>query len=388
MAELYKDRHGNLGIDFTYPGLDRFRISLGMRYTKENLAWAKKAHLNALEREISAEDLPAIVKRFPKCQRLKCLAVTEAGHQVGLTVNELLDMVQQDYDENQRSNAPRFKSTIKHVRKYFQGKLAAELTGADLHAYKSRRLKEQASRGTINRELSAIRRGFNLAREQDILKEMPKFVLFEENNARKGMFSEAEMAALMRRLPDYLLELVQVAYLTGWRRGELLSRQWRHVKDGYLRLETGETKNGQGRAFPLGYPGLGEVFAQLEKRRERELAEGRIIPWLFHRDGEQIKGFRKVWDRVMDEMLAAGEIHQRMLFHDFRRTAVSNFDTLRIAQKATMQLTGHLTDAVYRRYSIVGKAQLDWVVQTANEAVAAGRAPWLDFSQKGVKASD
>jgi integrase len=45
-----------------------------------------------------------------------------------------------------------------------------------------------------------------------------------------------------------------VAYLTGWRLpSELFTRQWRHIDfaSGWLRLEPGETKNRDGRMFPL-----------------------------------------------------------------------------------------------------------------------------------------
>lgn len=374
MAELYTNRHGQIAIDFVYPGLDRFRFSLGVKATKENLTWAKKTHLDPLKKEISAEDLPAIVKRFGnKCNQLQRLAVTEEAGYAGLTINDLLDMVQRDYDENRRSNAPRFKSTVAHVRKYFQGKLATELTGADLALYKTRRLKEHASPGTINRELSAIRRGFNLARQQDILKAMPKFVMYREDNARKGQFNEPEIKAVLKYLPDYLHALVSAAYVTGWRKSELLSRQWRHVSDDYLRLEKGETKNGQGRDFPLSFPAMRALIDDLQKRRQQELAEGRIIPWLFHRGGQPIGSFRKAWDKAMDKAIAAGEITERRLFHDLRRTAVGNLDTLGTSRKATKELTGHLTDAIFDRYSITTKATLEWVAREAQRAIDEGR---------------
>jgi len=375
MAKLYTNQHGQIAIDFVYPGLDRVRFSLGVKDTKENLAWAKKTHLDPLKKEISAENLQAIVKRFGnKCERLQRLAATQTAGWVGKTIDDLLDMVQQDYDKNQRSNAPRFKSTVKHVRQYFRRKLATELTGDDLDLYGTQRLEEGASRGTINRELSAIRRGFKLARlKWSGFKARPEFVMFRENNARKGFFTEEEVQALLKYLPDYLHPYVKIAYITGWRKSELLSRQWRHVSERYLRLEEGETKNGKGRDFPLDFPGLREVFNELELRRRQELAEGRIIPWLFHRDGQQIQGFRKAWDNAMEKAVAVGEIAERRLVHDFRRSAVSNIDHLGLSRMAIKQLTGHLTDAVFDRYSMTPKPVLDWVAREAQRAIDEGR---------------
>jgi hypothetical protein len=48
--------------------------------------------------------------------------------------------------------------------------------------------------------------------------------------------------------PD-LAALVTVARFTGWRKAELVSRQWRHVDftAGWVRLEPEETKNREGR---------------------------------------------------------------------------------------------------------------------------------------------
>ena len=49
----------------------------------------------------------------------------------------------------------------------------------------------------------------------------------------------------------------------------------------------------KGRSFPLTAE-LREVLTQqLEKTAELEQRAGRVIPWLFHRDGRPIKDFRK-----------------------------------------------------------------------------------------------
>ncbi len=56
------------------------------------------------------------------------------------------------------------------------------------------------------------------------------------------------------RLPEHVRPVCEVAYITGWRvKSEILTRQKHHLdlKAGWLRLEPGETKNGEGRQFPL-----------------------------------------------------------------------------------------------------------------------------------------
>jgi integrase len=156
--------------------------------------------------------------------------------------------------------------------------------------------------------------------------------------------------------------VVTTAYATGWRvASELLTRQWKHVDlhAGWLRLDPGETKNGEGRNFPL----TPELQAVLEVQRERVLQiqrwTGQIIPWVFvHPFGEgraaagsPIKDFRGARAKVCSE---AG-VPDRLL-HDFRRTAVRNLERAGVARSATMKMVGHRTEAIYRRYAITDDA--------------------------------
>jgi integrase len=89
------------------------------------------------------------------------------------------------------------------------------------------------------------------------------------------------------------------AYITGWRvPSELLTRKWREHVDllnGWLRLEPGETKSGQGRMFPF-VPILRElVERQIESALAIERETGREVPWSFHKQGQRIVSFYRAW---------------------------------------------------------------------------------------------
>jgi integrase len=127
---------------------------------------------------------------------------------------------------------------------------------------------------------------------------------------------------------------------------EILTRQGKHVDfgSGWLRLEPGETKNDDGRMFPM-TPGLRTV---LERQRERttalEQAAGRIVPWVFHRNGRPVKSLRG----ARREACRLAGVPGRYA-HDFRRTAVRNLERAGVPRSTAMRIVGHKTETLYRR---------------------------------------
>jgi integrase len=111
-------------------------------------------------------------------------------------------------------------------------------------------------------------RSFRLAVRAGKVAVRPEFEMLHVDNARKGFFEVHQFVAVLDQLADYLKPVARAAYITGWRtKSELLNRQWRHVdlNTGWLRLDPGEGKTGEPRAFPL----TPELKAILETQRER-----------------------------------------------------------------------------------------------------------------------
>ena len=142
---------------------------------------------------------------------------------------------------------------------------------------------------------------------------------------------------------------------------EVLTLERRHLDltAGTLRLDPGSTKNGEGRVVYL-TPDLKATLAtQLARVEALQKRLGKIVPYLFpylagkKRAGTPRRDFRKAWKSACQAAGVPGALR-----HDFRRTAVRNMERTGVSRSVATKITGHKTEAVYRRYAIVSDADL------------------------------
>jgi integrase len=127
----------------------------------------------------------------------------------------------------------------------------------------------KAANATIRNELAALRRMFTLAIQASKIAQAPHVPSLRVSNSRSGFFEMEHFLAVLKHLPVDLRPVVEFAYLTGWRRSEILGLEWRNVdfRAGEVRLDPGATKNGEARTFPFSaYPPLGELLKWQRKR--------------------------------------------------------------------------------------------------------------------------
>lgn len=287
------------------------------------------------------------------------------------TWENLHDIVVNDYKANGRRSLKRLEQSLAHLDDAFKGCQADAITADRVTGYVARRLEAGAARATVNRELAALKRALRLAARAGRISAVPFISLLREANARRGFFEPEAFAAVVAHLPAPEALVVEVAYVTGWRvASEILTRQWRHVdlKAGWIRLDPGETKSGDGRQFPL-TPRLQQLLeAQRAATQALERETNQVIPWVFHRDGKQIRYFRRSW---ISACIAAGLGHEvrttegklvkkvaGAIPHDFRRTAVRNLERAGVSRSAAMAMVGHKTQSIYGRYAICAESDL------------------------------
>lgn len=74
-------------------------------------------------------------------------------------------------------------------------------------------------------------------------------------------------------------------------------------------------------------------------------------PYVFQYRGKRLRNIRSGFEKGCME---AG--YEEVIFHDTRRTAVRRMEDAGIPRREAMQITGHLTETVYKRYDIGSEA--------------------------------
>jgi integrase len=264
-----------------------------------------------------------------------------------------------EYLVNARKSHQDVKQRIHdHLAPWFTGRRLVSITTADVRAYTAHRLKQQAAKATVNRELAALKRMYSLAMQAGKILRRPYIPMLREDNTRKGFFERAQFEAVRAHLPVRLRGVATFAYTTGWRtKSEILPLQWHQVDRaaGTVRLEPGTTKNRDGRVFV--FTGLVDLQAAIDAQwaaHEALQAKGKLCPYVFARkNGTAIKSFRKAWITACAAAGCPGKIP-----HDFRRTAVRNLSRAGVPDTIAMKLTGHKTRSVFDRYDITSEEDL------------------------------
>src|SRR5262249_50275105 len=79
-----------------------------------------------------------------------------------------------------------------------------------------------------------------LAQQAGKLFHRPYIPTLEENNARQGLLEHGDFLRLRQELSDYLKDPVSFLYLSGWRKGEMQSLEWRGCGRGRNKASPGD----------------------------------------------------------------------------------------------------------------------------------------------------
>jgi integrase len=105
------------------------------------------------------------------------------------------------------------------------------------------------------------------------------------------------------------------------------------------------SKNKDGRVLAL----IGEIGEIIQRRRA---LRDKTVPSVLHRNGGQVKDFRKAWRTACRKAgipvraLQLG-VKDGRVFHDLRRTTARNLDRAGVPDRIAMGLMGHTPRAMY-----------------------------------------
>ena len=241
------------------------------------------------------------------------------------------------------------RGRVANLRSAFAGRVATAITTTAIREYQRHRREAGGAAATVNRETSALSRMFQLAVRSQRLPERPLFPeRLEENGPRQGFFEHREYEAVRRHLPAPYQDVLDFAYISGWRKREILDLQWSEVDErgGVVRLSPERSKTRQGRLLPISAP-IADVLSR--RRALRRAGESRV----FNRDHTTVRSWRRAWPEACRRAGVPGR-----LLHDCRRTAARNFVRAGVPERVAMMLTGHKTRAVFDRYHIVNEREL------------------------------
>jgi integrase len=259
---------------------------------------------------------------------------------------------------------------VDEYRSAFGWRRLSDISYLDMETYRNQRKATPTRAGkprsdaTVNREMSTLRHILNKAVEWGMLETSPfakgSRLMLKENNHRLRFLNDSEIETLLRACEDlktftpHLRPIVEVALLTGMRRGELLGLKWEHIRNGFIYVT--ETKSGKARQIPIN-DRLAEVFKGM--RRGNQLKS----PYVFC--DSQGKRFYDVKRSFASACRKAGV--EAFRFHDLRHIFASQLVMRGASLKAVQELLGHASLAMTMRYAHLSHEHLKDSVNLLND---------------------
>jgi integrase len=260
-----------------------------------------------------------------------------------LVLDDLEKKIEADYTRHGRRSCGTAKHCLKPVKEFFQFDRLVDITASKVEGYQDHRLKLGKARATVNREVRYLLHGYKLLFDAQEISVYPRVKLLAGENVREGFINRPEFDAICGALAPDVQDIVKFLYLSAWRSGEARKLEWSKVDltDWVVRLTRKNEKTKRPRTLAL----VGELREIIERRLEQRLPE---CPLVFHRNGKPIKSFRRAFKTACKNAGLEGIVP-----HDMRRSGVRNFTKAGLSESEGMSISGHRTNAIYKRYNII-----------------------------------
>lgn len=312
--------------------------------TRKTSTWYLKYYLNGkpLESSSGTDDYDEALAMLRKRMADGHAKSEHTEHPERVRMNQLFDLLLDDYRFKGRKSTYDTELRVNvNLRTFFGERKAQAMSTSVLREYVSHRRRQKAEAATINKELSFVRRAMKIGAQHEppLVLRVPHFEMLPVDNVREGILEHDQYRAVRDALPRHARIALVVAYHTGARKGEIRSIQRDRIdlKAKRIHLPGRTTKNGKPRYLP--------IYGDMEAELDMALSGCKpSCPLLVQDNGKPVFDFEKAWATACD---AAGIPHA--LFHDLRRTALTNMIEAGLSEKEAMEISGHKTRAVFDR---------------------------------------
>ncbi len=256
------------------------------------------------------------------------------------------------YSRSRKKTFRRDEEFVRNLRAFFGNQTLESLTLDQVEKYvvfrreKSRQARRKEITGaTLNRETTCLktivrRAVLNRQLDRNPLIGLKPFKEFP----RSRTLTQEEYNRLLSQCAPHLRAMVELAYVTAMRRGEILNLRWNQVdfKHRIILLEAADTKTQEKREVPFD-----AKLVETLQRVPRTLGSR----FVFTFKGKPIKDIKTAFRRACARA-GIGDFK----FHDLRHCAVTNLRKAGIPDNVVMSISGHKTTAMFRRYDAVDRS--------------------------------
>lgn len=241
----------------------------------------------------------------------------------------------------------RYETSVGNLKAFFGNMDLTAITPEAVDKFKLARV-EDVEKATVNRDLSCLRRMFNLAIKWNHARENPVRVagLFSEKMGRVRYLTRGEFERLLDACAEHLRPIVTVAVHTGMRQGEMLTLTWSAVdlENGFASVD--DPKNATPRKVPL------NETARETLTRLREST--RSVKVFCDADGHPLPS-RTLHHQFKKALKKAGIVDFR--FHDLRHTCASWLAMAGVPILTIQSVLGHKDIRMTLRYAHLAPQQ-------------------------------
>lgn len=260
------------------------------------------------------------------------------------TFKEMMEKFQDEHI-SQKASARSYHSHAKTLISHFGDYTLKDITPKLISEYKTKRRSDGIKPATINRELSTMKKAFNLAiKEWEWVKENPviRVSMEEVNNKRVRWLTDEEEKRLLEACSEWQKEMVIFALNTGMRKGEIFSLTWEGVNLFNKTIVVFKSKNREMRTIPMSQ----KVFDLLKAKSKIRSITTDLV---FHTENHTPIS-RSTLHREFSIALKKAKI-QNFRWHDLRHC----FGTKLIQEGKDLYkvqlLLGHKTPIMTQRYA-------------------------------------